>query len=679
MAARKNKKKSKKASPTPAPLPTTSHDIREAKEKDEPSTQAINDLAQKGEKKDEEHSKDFHLSTPGADPVPTEEPETNVALNERNIGDQASKEQSVDFDTLVSTTPWSLWLPKNVKISTFDEFLQTLQPAIQSMYDEFEEMKRQAAASKQDEESSESTTNKEKDELIAQLRYEGEKLAGTELRQSNTIKTLKKRISGMDNDMSVVKEELSKKIRAFEQISNSHEELQSQIQDNEAKNRELSRENERLRDAESRLIESEKEVRSLHSSLAACREDAENESIFLNGEIKALKIASEDQVTHLEAALENLRIELDHASKNTSVKVVHSSIEDEHSMSKELESCKSKWSQLENSLNDKISELEAHSRKMEESKLKLNEQLRCSERITKSLEINLLEEQQVNSESGVKLRELQEGNEKLKKQLQDTTEDYVLLQKKYQIQHTQLELIIGSSEKCAEGSVQSMSSPSIRKEGVITSAEIEDDWMYPPNMSQISPMESSMGFETSSLRKEVDELTDHPAIENADDKLSTNGMDIPDEAAALASSAQEISLPSKNSTSISYRRHSTQVEVAGKMNAHMISKLGAEVRRYEAELVSLQNTCDRLQKEKNEASNEILNLLEENEKVQSITKEKDELDKKLKDAEKTLEVTLQLLGEKTEQVEELENDVVDLKEMIHQQVQQYLELQENMS
>ncbi|AQZ18384.1 SGM1 (YJR134C) [Zygosaccharomyces parabailii] len=677
LAARKNRKRGKRASPVPTSLSAVSGTIEEANLRAESDEKVIKN-ADKNAKENQVDPNKSQSPTLEAESVSldTTDPILVATGNAHEAQHTKQETQIVQLNSLRNVAPWSFFLPTNTKVSSIDDFLDILRPAVQLMYDESEQMKKKIAATNKNEESREDEFMKEKDELINQLRYEGEKLASKELRQNNAIKAFKKKICGMENDMNILKEELSKKISAFENITLSYEELQSQVQEREVKMRELCKENERLKDLEAALNKGEAEIFSLRSSLQESRKNAIEQEGILNGEIEALKFSSEEQVTNLEAALEHLRIELDQTSRKTTTATITSS--NEHLLSQELEKCKCNWSKLENTLNDKISEMETHIHNLEESKRELENQLISSQQLNNSLESKMLKERQEKENNSTTYYNLKQETEKLRKQLQDTTEDYQLLQKKYEIQHLQLELNIGSSEKGVGKSGRSMDAASTRKEEVITSAEMDDDWMYPPNMSQISPMESSIGFENSSLRKEVDELSDHAPIEDGDDKLSTTGIDIPDEAAALGSSTNGMSLTPKNTNSMGYQRRSAQVEVSGKMNAHMISKLGAEVRRYEAELVSLQNTCDRLQKEKNEASDEILKLLEENDKVQKLTKERDEIIEKLEESQNRLDVTFHLLGEKTEQVEELENDVLDLKEMIRQQVQQFVELQEKM-
>lgn len=155
--------------------------------------------------------------------------------------------------------------------------------------------------------------------------------------------------------------------------------------------------------------------------------------------------------------------------------------------------------------------------------------------------------------------------------------------------------------------------------------------------------------------------------------------DIPEEAAALQAIREGESMNSLNNTSIPYRRASVQLSNSnGHISAHLVNKLSTELKRLEGELSASKELYDNLLKEKTKANDEILRLLEENDKFNEVNKQKDDLLKRVEQMQSKLETSLQLLGEKTEQVEELENDVSDLKEMMHQQVQQMVEMQGKM-
>ncbi|CAR26388.1 hypothetical protein ZYGR_0H01960 [Zygosaccharomyces rouxii] len=674
LAAKKSKKKNKK-SPSPAAIVPT--EVEQTTEKTEKSDKAEID-EKVNEKSDEKDDKVSNAATASA-PQLTASSENNLVPEQEdsegnNLEEENNWKRQIQLlNSLKDKEPWSQWLTKATQFSNVDDFLKTFEPALRSIYEELQNYK------KQEDVANESTTDKEKDELIAQLRYEGEKLAATELRQNNAIKSLRKKLAGMENDIKVTQEELFKKISSYEQLFDSHEDLQTQLQNCEVIIKNLRQDNAQLKDSESQLENKKEEVESLRSTLEMEHQKFEQREKDMIIEIDTLKSSSQEQVTQLETSLEQLRIKLDSSSKKDQKEPVPNYKENEEILRKELESLKFSSSQLENSLTGKISDLETKLNQLQQSSSQLEGQLQSVRQLNESLEIRLSDESKNREQNAVKLQELQRENEKLRNSLQDSIEDYNLLQRKYEIRQTHLESNVESNlvptEKESKPS-QSLDVPHNQKDGTVPPSPAEEDWMYPPNVSQISSMGPPMDFESSSLQKEVDEISDRPPIE--DDKLSINGMDIPEEAAAMGSHVHELHSTSRQTNSMNYRRRSTQVDSTGQMNAHMISKLGAEIRRYEAELVSLQNSCERLQKEKMEASNEILKLLEDNERVQVLSKEKDELTRKLEETQSKLETSLQILGEKTERVEELENDVADLKEMMQQQVQQMADMQERL-
>ncbi|AQZ15675.1 SGM1 (YJR134C) [Zygosaccharomyces parabailii] len=434
LAARKNRKRGKRASPAPTSLSAASGTIEEANQRAE-SDEKVTRSADKNAKENQVDLNKSQSPTLEADSVSLDTTEPILVATDNAHEAQYTKEETqiALLNSLKNVAPWSFFLPTNAKVSSVEDFLDILRPAVQLMYDDSEQMKKKIAATNKNEESRENDSMKEKDELINQLRYEGEKLASKELRQNNAIKALKKKICGMENDMNILKEELSKKISAFEDITLSYEEFQSQVQESEIKMRELCKENEHLKDLEVALNKGEAEISSLRSSLQESRKTAIEQERILNGEIEALKFASEEQVTNLEAALEHLRIELDQTSRKT-ITATNASC-NEHLLSQELEECKRNWSKLENTLNDKISEMETLIHRLEESKREQEKQLISSQQLNNSLESKMLKERQEKENNSTTYYNLKQETDKLRKELQDTTEDYQLLQKsmKYSI------------------------------------------------------------------------------------------------------------------------------------------------------------------------------------------------------------------------------------------------------
>lgn len=119
-----------------------------------------------------------------------------------------------------------------------------------------------------------------------------------------------------------------------------------------------------------------------------------------------------------------------------------------------------------------------------------------------------------------------------------------------------------------------------------------------------------------------------------------------------------------------------QVPRGGHANIQLINKMALLIRRLEVELATIKDDNARLAEEKDAVQLQLLDLLKENQSEENPTNRIAALEEEVA-AMKAKELTLlEVLGEKTEQVEELRADIVDLKELCKLQVQQMIELQE---
>ncbi|CAI5758333.1 unnamed protein product [Candida verbasci] len=109
-------------------------------------------------------------------------------------------------------------------------------------------------------------------------------------------------------------------------------------------------------------------------------------------------------------------------------------------------------------------------------------------------------------------------------------------------------------------------------------------------------------------------------------------------------------------------------------NLQLINKMSSNIRRLEIELNTLKDEYNKISNEKESFEQEYLKIIEEN-KITRTENEKlsNEIDE-LKIKESTM---LELIGEKSELVEELRADVADLKDLCKLQVQQLIEFQES--
>jgi predicted RNase H-like nuclease (RuvC/YqgF family) len=104
-------------------------------------------------------------------------------------------------------------------------------------------------------------------------------------------------------------------------------------------------------------------------------------------------------------------------------------------------------------------------------------------------------------------------------------------------------------------------------------------------------------------------------------------------------------------------------------SVQLVERMSAAVRRLESEKATSKEELARLSAQRDEAREEVVSLMREVEEKKNLDQKVDTLEKDLKAMEQRYETTLEMLGEKTEKVEELEGDVTDLKKIYRELVQ----------
>ncbi|CAI1524592.1 hypothetical protein SEUBUCD650_0J03230 [Saccharomyces eubayanus] len=601
--------------------------------------------------------------------------------------------------------PLPQWLPKNFLDLSVEELVKKISPEYQRLNEQIDDLTNELNKKPQIEtrDSSFFKLVKEKDDLIDQLKKEGTKLAETELRQSNQIKALRANVKDLEYDVSTLTEDSAQNVDNFNELQSLYHNLQGQLAEATNKRKDTDKQKELLETFEKKIEEKDGLIKSLQQSLDEVEILLEKERTEFQMEKKALQEATIDQVTALETKLEKLRIELDNSNQISNAKSnrdggadndENSSEVKEHTLSQynllkeQLESSKANWNSIEYALNIKIVDLENRLTSTKKEKKRFEEAYQTALDSSETLSEQLEKERDNHLNAVSQVKELERQIETLKLSLQSVNDDYNLLKKKYDIQRAQLEKNDDDSKPHQENSVGkvvekllSESTSSLNS----MNGNIEDEWILPQENSMLSLSISKLeDLEDDSSIKPIgdgphdtlgSEETQHFSRKNVDFSID----DIPEEADDLQAIQEGKSMKSLNNTSIPYRRASAQLSNSnGHINAHLVNKLSTELRRLEGELSTSKESYNNLLSEKAKANDEILRLLEENDKFDEVNKQKDELLRKVEQIQSKLETSLQLLGEKTEQVEELENDVSDLKEMMHEQVQQMVEIQEKM-
>ncbi|CAO2650283.1 Nn.00g015750.m01.CDS01 [Neocucurbitaria sp. VM-36] len=104
-------------------------------------------------------------------------------------------------------------------------------------------------------------------------------------------------------------------------------------------------------------------------------------------------------------------------------------------------------------------------------------------------------------------------------------------------------------------------------------------------------------------------------------------------------------------------------------SVQLVERMSAAVRRLESEKATHKEELSRLTAQRDEAREEVVALMREVEDKRAQDQKVGELATRLTEMEVRYQTTLEMLGEKTERVEELESDVNDLKKIYRELVQ----------
>jgi chromosome segregation ATPase len=107
-------------------------------------------------------------------------------------------------------------------------------------------------------------------------------------------------------------------------------------------------------------------------------------------------------------------------------------------------------------------------------------------------------------------------------------------------------------------------------------------------------------------------------------------------------------------------------------SVQLVERMSAAVRRLESEKAASKEEMVRILSQRDEAREEVVALMREAEGLKGDRERVGTLEKEVKDIEGKYEAVLQLLGERSEENEELKNDVLDLKKIYRELVESTL-------
>lgn len=110
--------------------------------------------------------------------------------------------------------------------------------------------------------------------------------------------------------------------------------------------------------------------------------------------------------------------------------------------------------------------------------------------------------------------------------------------------------------------------------------------------------------------------------------------------------------------------------ISGQASFQLVGKMNTTLRRLELELTNYKQDLSKMTRAKDDAFQEVVKLMKENEELKEASNKVKNLERQIEELHRREQTTLEMLGEKSEQVEELKADVQDLKSMYRQQIEE---------
>lgn len=478
---------------------------------------------------------------------------------------------------------------------------------------------------------------KKKDELIQQLMDEGEQLSIKELKLNDTIKKLRATNIDLEQVISEFNSKNEQSVGIISEIDQvmkkakikSYDDLTSVINEyNRWKQQslpdKLDQTQNQLNEEIKQKNENNKQINDLKIQLDLLKEnhkielDNKQEVISsLRQEIKTMKLANAQEVVRLENKVEALILENDTTPKSSSDSQDYEKLFKNYSnLQNEVLNSRSNWELIEINLNSKISELSQKAESLKKDKL------------------NLI----------IDNKDLKQKINQINSQVQDLEAEKVNLQAK---------LTQSNEEK--------------------DSIKLELDSMS----SKLEKINSIYNNEKSALITKIDNLESELTKEQSIVSQSLTPLEPPafDTSIYNSNNVSSHSLASLDFDDTS-NYHSSNIQ-SQPGSFQLINKMSSSIRNLKVELNSLKDENDQLMEEKDNLELKLLNMSKQVDKVDFLQQKIASLETEIEEKTKKEDNLLEILGEKEERVEELINDVQDLKELCKLQVQQMIELQEN--
>lgn len=554
----------------------------------------------------------------------------------------------------------------------------------------------------------------EKDERIALLLEEGQKLSVTEMKNLAIIKRLRTQIATNSKDQDAIRKRAEKaeqqvatssdKLRKAEQsarkaelqaaaLSKTSQDLETLTRERKGFNEtienlkvEIAKANTRAENAETQVQSSQLEAETkraaeLQDDLTSAKIERELAEEKFKREIKELQAALEKEKEQsrsmesemlaeqavLESRLESFRVRAEEATSNDQGNTQAKLLRQIETLQSQYATASQNWQGIEGTLLAKITDLEKDRDEIAARETDVRKKLRDVTLKAKNNGIELEEAQ-------IRLATLQEGqsdiqaeNQRLTRKHKQFDDEIERLQKESEQQRLRMEREF-ARKLDEEKTKWAMSIQRVRTESpgisVRKSSGYDIEHLMSPTL-----IERPYGRRSSTLPSAPHEAPPRQHSVSSVKGVS-NGM-VPETPSIMTTNDDDY-FTGVPATPVSQSQHasrrgfndvlSTSTVGAGP-SVQLIERMSANVRRLESEKAASKDELTRLSTQRDESRQEVVRLMRDLEQKSKVEARLKEIEAEHSELSKRYQTTLELLGEKSEQVDELKQDIADVKQM----------------
>ncbi|KAL3449526.1 TATA element modulatory factor 1 TATA binding-domain-containing protein [Aspergillus insuetus] len=660
--------------------------------------------------------------------IPTEPTITITDSHDESAKTPSNDEEALNEPAQVGKS--AIGSQSQEEIHEYIERIDALQSKLKYLAQEAAESARKAVAAA--EPGSAEKQIRERDEKIALLLEEGQKLSKTEMDHRNLIKKLrqqmaentkvqaeaKKKNDRLERDLANA-EARAKRAEAAEKratgslsvqtkttrdleavtaernaLSQTVQEMKGQLvransradaAEAKANSEALEREKQRAEQLEENLssvkIEREISEEKLRREISGLKENIEQEKE--RARILEAELKGEQSV--LESKMESLRSRAEEASSGVTSDAQVKLLRQIETLQTQYAVASENWQALEGSLLSRLANVEKErdevARREGEARRKIREVNLKIKRLEEELETAQDTQRDLTIQLEERAQELQKAEQKLKKAAEElTAAQHEMAEQRAISDAAWTQKLEEERAKWREQAVRTPN-PFRRTESPVS-------FHRPSNLDVLSMSEyRPTSRRSSAVPGASPEMIGTPPRQNSlpvsttqsvlSPPLPSNGpiSPVPETPSILFESDEFFSPSGTPSAFGAAQTHSRGINdiisestVGAGPSVQLVERMSATVRRLESERAASKDELARITAQRDESRQQVVELMREVEEKRSSDTRIQELEQKLQEIDGRYETTLEMLGEKSEQVEELQADIADLKKIYRELV-----------